>query len=240
MGHPSLSIGEDVTLSSTQLFRSQHTPEFWPSYPRRAPHTKMSAMAGSSRGDFETQQLRANVEEQLQRLLTQLEDLDELRDEMDDGEYEETRAETMQQLEEFEQSLEKMKEGNMTLVSELNSVQLAIQTTIRNAFKTPEVIKMFAKREPEALRKRLATLEGERRLNRLPEDVFQTQCVEILLALKKLGEKLSPQEEHLLQKATRNMDHLVESSTAIGDTVEKDMMNRAGTHVAAAAAKHGR
>ena len=27
----------------------------------------MSAMAGSSRGDFETQQLRANVEEQLQR-----------------------------------------------------------------------------------------------------------------------------------------------------------------------------
>ena len=53
-------------------------------------------------------------------------------------------------------------------------------------------------------------------------------------------EPLSPQEEHLLQKATRNMDHLVESSTAIGDTVEKDMMNRAGTHVAAAAAKHGR
>ena len=55
-------------------------------------------------------------------------DLDELRDEMTDEEYEETRVETMQQLEEFEQSLEKMKEGNMTLVSELNSVQLAIQS----------------------------------------------------------------------------------------------------------------
>ena len=56
------------------------------------------------------------------------EDLDELRDEMDDDEYDETRAETMQQMEEFEQSLKKMMEGNMTLVSELNGVQLAIQS----------------------------------------------------------------------------------------------------------------
>ena len=72
-----------------------------------------------------------------------------------------------QQLEEFEQSLEKMKEGNMTLVSELNSVQLAIQTTIRNAFKTPEVIRLFAKKEPAELRKRLANIDRDVKLGKI-------------------------------------------------------------------------
>ena len=79
MGHPSLSIGEDA--HSRARFFARSTPQNSGPRIRRAPLTKMSAMAGSSRGDFETQQLRANVEEQLQRLLTQLEDLDELRDE---------------------------------------------------------------------------------------------------------------------------------------------------------------
>ena len=183
----------------------------------------MSAMAGSSRGDFETQQLRANVEEQLQRLLTQLEDLDELRDEMDDGSTR-RRAETMQQLEEFEQSLEKMKEGNMTLVSELNSVQLAIQTTIRNAFKTPEVIKMFARRA-EALRSasrpsRASDAQPPAR-GHVPDAVRRDP----------------PRAEEARREARRRRSTPPESvtqhgpprrgSTAIGDTVEKDMMNRA-------------
>ena len=67
---------------------------------------------------------------------------------MDDDEYQETKSETLEQMEEFEASLKKMMQGNMSLVNELGAVQLAIQAAVSNAFKTPEVIRLFAKREP--------------------------------------------------------------------------------------------
>ena len=88
----------------------------------------------ASRGVDETARMKASIEKQLNRLLVQLEDLEEFRGELDDDEYEETKAETMEQLREFEASLEALTAGDMTLVSDLNSVQLAIQGAIREAF----------------------------------------------------------------------------------------------------------
>ena len=78
------------------------------------------------------------------------------RDDLDADEYEETKQETLEQLKEFSESLAKMKGGDMTLVNELNRMQLAIQGAISEAFKTPEVIRMFAKKQPGQLRQRLA------------------------------------------------------------------------------------
>jgi hypothetical protein len=48
-----------------------------------------------SHGRAETDKLISNVQAQLNKLLTQLSDLDELRAELDDEEYEETRRETL-------------------------------------------------------------------------------------------------------------------------------------------------
>ncbi len=78
------------------------------------------------------------------------------RDDLDADEYEETKGETLEQLKEFSESLAKMKGGDMTLVNELNRMQLAIQAAISEAFKTPEVIRLFAKKQPGQLRQRLA------------------------------------------------------------------------------------
>lgn len=52
----------------------------------------------ASTGEEETARLRHNVEEQLNRLLQQLEDLEELKAELDEDEYNETKADTLQQL----------------------------------------------------------------------------------------------------------------------------------------------
>ena len=83
--------------------------------------------------------LRKNVEAQRDRLLDQLKDLDELREELDAGEYEAMKADTIAQLKEFEASLAKMVEGNMTLQSELDATRMAVRAAISEAFKTPEV-----------------------------------------------------------------------------------------------------
>ena len=46
------------------------------------------------------------------------------REDLDDTEYEETKSETLEQLNEFNESLKKLMSGNMTLVDELDGMQL--------------------------------------------------------------------------------------------------------------------
>ncbi|GFR24951.1 protein LZIC [Trichonephila clavipes] len=153
----------------------------------------------SSRGISETNKLKHNLEEQLDRLVAQLADLEECKNELDADEYEETKAETVEQLREFNTTLSKIMSGNMTLVDELGSMQLAIQAAISNAFQTPEVIRMFAKKQPGQLRQKLSELERDAKIGKLSQDLLNQQKIEILFALKKLGDELNPSETHFLQ-----------------------------------------
>lgn len=89
--------------------------------------------------------------------------------------------------------------GNMSLVDEIGSVQLTIQSAIRSNT-SPEILNMFMKKENASLRSRLASLESDLRLNKIPKDSFNTQAVDILKMLEKLGEELTPAEKELLNK----------------------------------------
>jgi hypothetical protein len=51
-----------------------------------------------SHGKEETERLKANIQDQLNRLIAQLQDLEELRAEIEDDEYEETRKDTLEQM----------------------------------------------------------------------------------------------------------------------------------------------
>ncbi|XP_059231139.1 protein LZIC isoform X2 [Mustela nigripes] len=152
----------------------------------------------ASRGKTETSKLKQNLEEQLDRLMQQLQDLEECREELDTDEYEETKKETLEQLSEFNDSLKKIMSGNMTLVDELSGMQLAIQAAISQAFKTPEVIRLFAKKQPGQLRTRLAEMDRDLMVGKLDRGLYMQQKVEILTALRKLGEKLTADDEAFL------------------------------------------
>jgi hypothetical protein len=75
---------------------------------------------------------------------------------MTQEEYEEMKQETLDQLNELNESASKMKQGNLSLIDEMNGIQLAIQAAVSQAFQTPEVIQMFAKKQQPELRQRLA------------------------------------------------------------------------------------
>lgn len=51
------------------------------------------------------------------------------REDLDDDEYEETKRETVEQLKEFKDTLDKFAAGNVTLVDEISSMQLVISCT---------------------------------------------------------------------------------------------------------------
>jgi len=182
-----------------------------------------------SRGQQETQQLKQNLQEQLNRLLTQLQDLEDNKADLGE-EYEEMRTDTLQQLKELKASLMKLLEGNMTLVDEFGSVQLAIQAAVSQAFHTPEVIKMFAKKDHGSLRQRLTSLQTSHKLGKISNEDFTQQTAEILTALKKLGEKISDQEEAFLQEnKTKAMSEFESVANDMGQVAKKKILSSAAT-----------
>ncbi|RVE70466.1 hypothetical protein OJAV_G00064280 [Oryzias javanicus] len=176
----------------------------------------------ASRGKSETGKLKQNMEEQLDRLMQQLQDLEECREDLDEEEYEETKKETLEQLAEFNDSLKKIMSGDMTLVDELSGMQLAIQAAISQAFKTPEVIRLFAKKQPGQLRTRLAEMDRDLMVGKLSRDVHTQQKMEILIALRKLGEKLTAEDETFLTEnatATLSQFEKVTANTGSEDKI---------------------
>ena len=190
----------------------------------------MSDSKDLGKGSHETQLLKANITDQLNRLLTQLEDLEELRDELEETEYTEEREETLSQLRDFQAFLDQMLSGNMTLVDEFGAAQQAIQAAISQAFKTPEVIRLFANKDSVQLRSRLVALNRDLTLKSISQDLYNRQAVEIVLALRKMGDKLSAQEEELLNK----MGSLRHLEAASGDGAGVAVMSSASAGIKSA------
>lgn len=103
-----------------------------------------------------------------------------------------------------------------------------MQSAIAAAFKTPEVLAMFARRQPEQLRQRLAQVERDEKIKLLTRESCREQKLEILTALKRLHEPLTDREQlflqqnssqsHDLEQVTEdNVDHALFSSLTSRD-----------------------
>ncbi|ELR13295.1 leucine zipper and CTNNBIP1 domain containing, putative [Acanthamoeba castellanii str. Neff] len=200
----------------------------------------------ASRGKDETAKLRTNIQDQLNRLITQLQDLEELREEMEPDEYRETKEETLQQMREFQAFLRKTAAGDLSLVNDLGSIQLAIQAAVSEAFHTPEVIGLFAKKQPGQLRGRLDALKArapllpllaglrDLKLGKLSSDAYTQQALEILTALKKLGETLSAEELHFLSaNMTASLSAFERVEADIGKGTQEAVLSVAGNQIKA-------
>lgn len=181
-----------------------------------------------SRGEAETQALRQRVNEQLTRLMNQLSDLEENRDSLDDEEYNSMKQDTLQQLKEFGELLERQKSGNVTLIDHLNQVQIAIREAVSQAFKTPEVIQLFAARQPQLLRTRLDELERNKTLGKMTESEYLTKKAEILTALKKLDENLSQAEKDFLLGFTTGGNRVQATDLEVN---AKELISKQNVHI---------
>ncbi|PAA77683.1 hypothetical protein BOX15_Mlig022782g1, partial [Macrostomum lignano] len=186
-----------------------------------------AAAMSSSRGKSENAALIQNAMDQMDRLVNQLSDLEESRAELDPEEFEELSRETREQLVEFEAFLAKMKSGDVSLVDQVSAMQLAIRAAISDAFRTPEVIRFFAQKQPGALRTRLAELDRDMKVGRLGQADGTRAKVEVLAALQKLGESLHPSEEAFLSEhASAQMKEFV-SVAGASSAVSEDRVSQA-------------
>ena len=98
-----------------------------------------------------------------------------------------------------------------------DATRLAVTAAISQAFKTPEVIRLFASKQPAALRRRLAEMDRDVKLGKLERETVESMTSEILVALKKLGEPLSPKEEAFL---AQHKGASLSEFEAVDDTAE--------------------
>ena len=147
----------------------------------------------------DAKKLAANARAQIERLLTQLADLETLREDFDEEEIQEIKAQTLEQLEAFRASLIKLDSGSVELRDEMQIMRDATTAAIKAAFKTPEVLRMFVMKQPEALRERLRRAERDAQLGKMTAEGAKTERVEVLTALKKLGAPLEDGELEFLR-----------------------------------------
>jgi len=124
----------------------------------------------------------ANVEAQIARLHAELQDLEDMREDLDDGEYEASKVEALLQLEEFTASLAKLQGAS--------------------AAPAPAVVSSGAvaaakNNEKAILRSRVAALEANCRLGKITRKGLLEQAGELLQSLSKLDD-LSAAENALL------------------------------------------
>lgn len=152
--------------------------------------------------------------------------------ELDADEIEDIRADTLEQMEEFEASLSRLMSGDVTLVDALGSVQIAIQAAISKAFKTPEVIQMFAKKDRGKLRGRLGAIQMNLKLGKVTREQATQQMAEVLVALKKLGEPLSADEQSFLeQNASAVMAEFDNVTGEMGAGAKSHVLSSAATQI---------
>ncbi|KNC50103.1 LZIC protein [Thecamonas trahens ATCC 50062] len=188
-------------------------------------------------GTSETAQLKQNVEEQLNRLLKQLAEIDEGYEdgELDEEEYDEMREETLEQLAEFQETLSSLMEGDMSLVDDLSAMKLAIQAAVSQAFQTPEVIELFAKKQPDALRAKYEELETQLQLGKLTEASFNAKKLEMLAAILNLGGALTDGEKAYLQKnMNETLAQFQNAATNLSASANKDLLSGAASDIARA------
>lgn len=169
-----------------------------PAPPSAAAPTSSSA---GGHGTKESERLKTNCDAQLSRLLTQLSDLEGMRGDMDADEFEAARADTVQQMEEFQKTLDKLVAGDVSLVSALGSMRLAVRQAILGGSDRGAIQELFSSKSTSGLRGKLASLEEDLRLQRISAEAHASLSVDILRSLDKLGETLSARERELLARS---------------------------------------
>merc|ERR1712141_680235 len=119
--------------------------------------------------------LQTKAEQQFNRLMEELSDLESLKNDLDSNEYEEMKNEILEQLEEFK----KFKEN--PLLKDSNKVN----NDVGFGLKTPEILQMFTNKSTDGLRQKLTELERDIKVE---NDMAKTEILKALLKLNQITE----------------------------------------------------
>ena len=141
----------------------------------------------------------------LHRVMMGLGDADDPSKSSSSSVVEAMRRDTEKGIERFRRVRAKLENKSIN-VSEWSTSEKELECTrdrIKQAFKTDEIYLMFFKKDRDGLRDRLRSIERELKLDRWKRkkgDELEREKLEIVAALKKLGEKMTEEEKLFLRE----------------------------------------
>jgi len=161
------------------------------------------------------EKLILNLEKQLERLVEQLKDLEECRSELPEDEYDLLKNETVEQIREFEATLDRLQKGDVTLNSKFSLMKTAIRKAISSAFNTKDMIQMFGDENVNDLERQLNKLEEDYHLKRIDQLAFEKHKIDLLTRLQTEGGLIT--QENLIFIKNRQDQQLLQRLEEVKD-----------------------
>ena len=99
------------------------------------------------------------------------------RDDLSPIEYDSMKEETVEQIKEFTETLDRMNKGDVTLTNTFSSMRSAIRKAIASSFNTIEMIKMFGDQNVSKLESELLELDEKFKLKKITLEEFEAKKV---------------------------------------------------------------
>jgi acid phosphatase class B len=119
-------------------------------------------------------------------------------------EYNELKAEFLDQTKAFSETLERMNSGETQVNNKVSILKQELRKTIAMSFNTLETIKIFGYKLEDELERQLNALNEDYKLKRIDAVSFEARRLEILNKLKSQNEqKLTKEDLEFLELKTR-------------------------------------
>ena len=166
--------------------------------------------------------LSQNIEAQVKRLKQQLEDLEEMSDDLDADEYESMKASTLSQLSAFS-----VASGNVTLLSEHEAKKNAKQAETAATSQAATNITTFKAGNVAQIRGEISALSGFVQMGKMTKREYDEKVGALIFSLQKHGERLTKEEQELLENVGPNSVKAFEDVSSKGeiDSVAKLGLN---------------
>ena len=216
--HPNFFFGSIVFLQPPS-----HLPPSAPTTPlfSRGSHQARRMATRPGPPKVETA-LSQNIEAQVKRLKQQLEDLEEMSDDLDADEYESMKASTLSQLSAFS-----VASGNVTLLSEHEAKKNAKQAETAATSQAATNITTFKAGNVAQIRGEISALSGFVQMGKMTKREYDEKVGALIFSLQKHGERLTKEEQELLENVGPNSVKAFEDVSSKGeiDSVAKLGLN---------------
>ncbi len=161
--------------------------------------------------------LLENVINEAKRLSSQLKDLEEYKNEIDEIEYNSLKNDTLNQIIANSQLLEKLNNGGLKASSEADNAKLKLAELIVENYNVKEILGTYLSKEVVYLRANLKKLKNLQSIGKISNDQYQQELIQLLEAIGKVSEL--NEEEKLLNNNLK--DKVISSNFSKDEGVDK-------------------
>ena len=146
--------------------------------------------------------LASNIDAQIKRLRSQMEDLEEMKDDLDADEYEKMKLDTLEQLAVFESK--RVQTNSLTLLSGAEIERNAKQQDTASKSQASSRITKLKAGSASQIRAEINSLTSFVQMGKMTKKEFDDKVGQLVFSLQKLGERLTEDEVGLLEQVGPN------------------------------------